>query len=116
MNNRAYKSSYLGVTIFCLLLGLLGLVACGDASTPTRVVPSTGPTIQSALSNSAVEVAGASEVQLDRAFSTEVSRLLPGAKNLFVRLYVSADSAEKLASNFDTAITTKGYTALSGKP
>ena len=116
MNSRTFKSSYSAVTLFCLLLGLLGLVACGDAPTPTRVVPGTGPTIQSALSNSAVEVAGASEVQLDRAFSTEVSRLLPGAKNLYVRLYVSAESADKLASSFDTAITNKGYSGLSGKP
>jgi hypothetical protein len=116
-----------------LLFSLLALAACGEQKTPGPSITSSAftaptttksanPTATPALTSSVtkstafLEVAGASEVPLDNTFSSEVSKLLGTTKNLSVRLYSSEDSAEKLANSFDSAITTKGYTALSGKP
>lgn len=122
------KFSYFSLTVFGLLLSLLLLAACGGGAvnvtnTPTKGEPTS--TTSSAVTTSTTSskapeflsrVAGATEVQLDSAFSKEVSRLLGGTKNLTTWLYVSSDSAEKLANSFDSAITIKGYTGLSGKP
>lgn len=128
MTNIKSKIRSSSLLLVSLLLLVTLLAACGDEKTPvpaspgitvpkTAVATSAPATTKAATTSGlGLDVAGASEVQTDNAFSGAVSKLLTGAKNVNVWLYISGDSPEKLAGSFDTSIVAKGYSAMMEKP
>lgn len=117
------------VTLVAGLLMALVLVACGEATatpvpTPTPVPPTAtvAPTNSQAGSTGGTTVggnvklpaiSGATELKLDATTLNEVGKQLNtiglSLSNADLKLFVSDDDADKLATNTDTALTGAGY-------